>query len=124
MLQDRPVLPYYFYMCDMIRIGALAHEVGRHRSSSTTHGYLPDCDPRIVCDVPTSASVVHQVRSTIARRGSRTGQELPTGIETTARRRSAPLPVLRSDLPLPEAASVVGEQVAKGAHRALFSPSM
>ena len=67
-LQDEAsILPYYFYMCDMIP-GSEHWRVAVHEAQSLQHaimGYLPGfATPRIVCDVPyVGKRWVHQVDS-------------------------------------------------------------
>jgi lysine 2,3-aminomutase len=67
-LQDEAsVLPYYFYMCDMIP-GSEHWRVSVHEAQSLQHaimGYLPGfATPRIVCDVPyVGKRWVHQLES-------------------------------------------------------------
>lgn len=66
MLQDRAkILPYYFYMCDMIP-NAEQWRLSVHEAQQLQHaimGYLPGfATPRIVCDVPfVGKRWVHQV---------------------------------------------------------------
>ena len=56
LLDGAGIMPYYFYMCDMIPFSrALAGVASGRRSTSSTDmmGYLPGfATPRIVCDVP------------------------------------------------------------------------
>jgi lysine 2,3-aminomutase len=65
-LQDEAsILPYYFYMCDMIP-GSEHWRLAVHEAQSLQHaimGYLPGfATPRIVCDVPyVGKRWVHQV---------------------------------------------------------------
>src|SRR5439155_12867421 len=67
-LQDEAsVLPYYFYMCDMIP-GSEHWRLPVHEAQALQHGimgYLPGfATPRIVCDVPyVGKRWVHQVDS-------------------------------------------------------------
>jgi lysine 2,3-aminomutase len=67
-LQDHGnILPYYFYMCDMIP-NSEHWRVSLHHAQSLQHdimGYLPGfATPRIVCDVPfVGKRWVHQVHS-------------------------------------------------------------
>ncbi|MDQ1696431.1 MAG: lysine 2,3-aminomutase [Frankiaceae bacterium] len=62
---DASILPYYFYMCDMIP-GSEHWRVAVHEAQALQHaimGYLPGfATPRIVCDVPyVGKRWVHQV---------------------------------------------------------------
>jgi lysine 2,3-aminomutase len=64
---DASILPYYFYMCDMIP-GSEHWRVALHEAQALQHGimgYLPGfATPRIVCDVPyVGKRWVHQVES-------------------------------------------------------------
>jgi KamA family protein len=64
---DASILPYYFYMCDMIP-GSEHWRVAVHEAQLLQHaimGYLPGfATPRIVCDVPyVGKRWVHQVES-------------------------------------------------------------
>jgi lysine 2,3-aminomutase len=64
---DASILPYYFYMCDMIP-GSEHWRVAVHEAQALQHaimGYLPGfATPRIVCDVPyVGKRWVHQVES-------------------------------------------------------------
>jgi L-lysine 2,3-aminomutase len=67
-LQDEAsILPYYFYMCDMIP-GSEHWRVAAHEAQALQHaimGYLPGfATPRIVCDVPyVGKRWVHQLDS-------------------------------------------------------------
>jgi lysine 2,3-aminomutase len=67
-LQDEAsILPYYFYMCDMIP-GSEHWRLAVHEAQSLQHaimGYLPGfATPRIVCDVPyVGKRWVHQLES-------------------------------------------------------------
>ena len=67
-LQDEAsILPYYFYMCDMIP-GSEHWRVAVHEAQALQHGimgYLPGfATPRIVCDVPyVGKRWVHQLES-------------------------------------------------------------
>jgi lysine 2,3-aminomutase len=67
-LQDgAAILPYYFYMCDMIP-GSEHWRLALHEAQTLQHGimgYLPGfATPRIVCDVPyVGKRWVHQVES-------------------------------------------------------------
>jgi lysine 2,3-aminomutase len=64
---DASILPYYFYMCDMIP-GSEHWRLALHEAQTLQHGimgYLPGfATPRIVCDVPyVGKRWVHQVES-------------------------------------------------------------
>jgi lysine 2,3-aminomutase len=73
-LQDEAsILPYYFYMCDMIP-GSEHWRLAVHEAQALQHaimGYLPGfATPRIVCDVPyVGKRWVHQVESYDRARG-------------------------------------------------------
>jgi lysine 2,3-aminomutase len=73
-LQDEAsILPYYFYMCDMIP-GSEHWRVAVHEAQALQHaimGYLPGfATPRIVCDVPyVGKRWVHQLESYDRTRG-------------------------------------------------------
>ena len=65
LLDDAKVMPYYFYMCDMIP-NAEHWRLAVHEAQSLQHaimGYLPGfATPRVVCDVPfVGKRWVHQV---------------------------------------------------------------
>jgi len=67
LLDGAGIMPYYFYMCDMIP-NAEHWRVPLHRAQEMQHaimGYLPGfATPRIVCDVPfVGKRWVHQVHS-------------------------------------------------------------
>jgi len=70
---DAAILPYYFYMCDMIP-GSEHWRLAVHEAQSLQHaimGYLPGfATPRIVCDVPyVGKRWVHQLESYDRTRG-------------------------------------------------------
>jgi KamA family protein len=70
---DASILPYYFYMCDMIP-GSEHWRLAVHEAQSLQHaimGYLPGfATPRIVCDVPyVGKRWVHQLESYDRTRG-------------------------------------------------------
>ncbi len=118
LLDHAKIMPYYFYMCDMIpnsehwRLGVFEAQQLQH----DIMGYLPGfATPRIVCDVP----YVGQALGPPARRLRPREGHLATGPRTTgpASRWTCPdvhdpaVRVLRSDLP----AARVGPGVVAGA---------
>ncbi len=86
LLDDAKVMPYYFYMCDMIP-NAEHWRLSLHEAQALQHsmmGYLPGfATPRIVCDVPfVGKRWVHQVESYDRLTGiSRWTKNYRTGIE-------------------------------------------
>ena len=65
LLDDAKVMPYYFYMCDMIP-NAEHWRLAVHEAQALQHaimGYLPGfATPRVVCDVPfVGKRWIHQV---------------------------------------------------------------
>jgi lysine 2,3-aminomutase len=86
LLDHAKVMPYYFYMCDMIP-NSEHWRVSVHRAQELQHavmGYLPGfATPRIVCDVPfVGKRWVHQVESYDRARGiSYWTKNYRTGIE-------------------------------------------
>ena len=103
LLDGAGIMPYYFYMCDMIP-NSEHWRVRVKQAQELQHaimGYLPGfATPRIVCDVPfVGKRWVHQVR--LLRPGARhlgLDQELPHLDRGRRPRRDRPdLPVLRPD---------------------------
>lgn len=86
LLDNAKIMPYYFYMCDMIP-NSEHWRVSVARAQDLQHsimGYLPGfATPRIVCDVPfVGKRWVHQVESYDRVRGiSRWSKNYRTGIE-------------------------------------------
>ena len=74
LLDGAGIMPYYFYMCDMIPFTRALAGLGRARRSSCSTaimGYLPGfATPRIVCDVPfVGKRWVHQLEEYDRERG-------------------------------------------------------
>ena len=86
LLNDTKVMPYYFYMCDMIP-NSEHWRLAVHEAQALQHsmmGYLPGfATPRIVCDVPfVGKRWVHQLESYDRARGvSYWTKNYRTGIE-------------------------------------------
>jgi lysine 2,3-aminomutase len=86
LLDDARIMPYYFYMCDMIP-NSEHWRIPLHEAQALQHtimGYLPGfATPRIVCDVPfVGKRWVHQVESYDRERGiSYWTKNYRTGIE-------------------------------------------
>jgi lysine 2,3-aminomutase len=86
LLDDARIMPYYFYMCDMIP-NSEHWRTPLHQAQALQHtimGYLPGfATPRIVCDVPfVGKRWVHQVESYDRERGiSYWTKNYRTGIE-------------------------------------------
>ncbi len=88
LLDGAAIMPYYFYMCDMIPFSE-HWRVSLHEAQALQHGlmgYLPGfATPRIVCDVPyVGKRWVHQVTQYDTERGiSYWTKNYRTGIEST-----------------------------------------
>jgi lysine 2,3-aminomutase len=88
LLDEAAIMPYYFYMCDMIPFSE-HWRVSVARAQELQHGimgYLPGfATPRIVCDVPyVGKRWVHQVSEYDRERGiSYWTKNYRTGIEMT-----------------------------------------
>jgi lysine 2,3-aminomutase len=86
LLDGAGIMPYYFYMCDMIP-GSEHWRLAVHEAQALQHdimGYLPGfATPRVVCDVPyVGKRWVHQVARYDAERGiSYWTKNYHTGIE-------------------------------------------
>src|SRR6516225_88760 len=82
-----PIMPYYFYMCDMIP-NSEHWRLAIHEAQQLQHeimGYLPGfATPRLVCDVPfVGKRWVHQVKEYDRQLGiSYWTKNYRTGIET------------------------------------------
>ena len=116
MLDHAKIMPYYFYMCDMIP-NAEHWRLGVFEAQQLQHdimGYLPGfATPRIVCDVPfVGKRWVHQVAEYDRERGHLLlDQELPDRDRAGRAGRAGPeVRVLRSDL----SAAGVGAGVVAG----------
>jgi lysine 2,3-aminomutase len=72
LLDGAQIMPYYFYMCDMIPFSSTGGSRSRRAAAAAPiMGYLPGfATPRIVCDVPfVGKRWVHQLASYDTERG-------------------------------------------------------
>ena len=133
LLDDAKIMPYYFYMCDMIP-NAEHWRLSLAEAQHLQHdimGYLPGfATPRFICDVPyVGKRWVHQVAGTTRSCGiSYWTKNYRTGVELRRRAGAAArVRVLRPDLPAargrPGVLAFAGQDARSPRRRRLAGPA-
>ena len=118
LLDGAQIMPYYFYMCDMIPYSEhwRVSVADAQRLQHHIMGYLPGfATPRIVCDVPfVGKRWVHQLADYDQERASRTGRRTtaPPSRRPTPRPSPGPTSTTTRSTPSPRRASAGGPSTA------------